>query len=246
MDVLLDCKRSNSSVAQLEDWEELNPRGSMASSEARAPIDLLFNMHPALLDAWLRLQRSIVSSSSRAPFFDILSPSWIKTDHWLEPTSLDREPATVMSQDTGNNSTVFCLATKMAADRLRHTPLVKTDDHVHWEAMKKFKMLILSDPVATQLGRTFVAGVSLLTDEAEWSRFFSDAFAGANVATLTRRSFALWRFHNWSIENDLGPAVSATESVIYRYMQFLKECGSPTTGSAFLQAWTFLLTMLGV
>jgi hypothetical protein len=60
------------------------------------------------------------------------------------------------------------------------------------------------------------------------------------VATLAKRSSALWRFHNWCIDNGLGPAVSATESMIYRYLQCLKEHGAPTTASSFLQAWTFL------
>ena len=79
-----------------------------------------------------------------------------------------------------------------------------------------------------------------MTDEAEWSRSLSDAFAGKAVATLAKRSSALWRFHNWSIENGLGLAMCATESVISRFMQFLKEHGYPTTGSAFLQTWTSL------
>ena len=38
----------------------------------------------------------------------------------------------------------------------------------------------------------------------------------------------------------IGLAMCATESVISRYMQFLKEHGYPTTGSAFLQTWTSL------
>ena len=58
--------------------------------------------------------------------------------------------------------------------------------------------------------------------------------------TLAKRSSALWRFHNWCIDNGLGPAVSATESMIYRYLQWLKEHGAPTTASSFLQAWTIL------
>ena len=229
MDIPSDCESSDSSHVQLEERRESNPRGSMAPSEVRAPTDSRFEMHPSVFDAWLRLQRSTMPSLSRAPIFDILSPSWMKTDHWFKPPSLGMVPAVVTPQDTGNALPVSGLATKMAAN-----------DHVHWEAMKKFKTLLLSDPAATKLGRSLVSGVSLLTDEAEWSRSLSDAFAGKAVATLAKRSSALWRFHKWSIENGLGPAVSATESVIYRYMQFLKEHGSPTTGSAFLQAWTFL------
>ena len=240
MDVQLDCERASSSDAQLEDSEGSNPRSSVAPFEARAQSDMLSRMHPVLFDAWLRLQRSMVSSPSRTPLVDILSPSWIKTDKWLVPV-------TVMPQDAdGALMKAAGLATKMAADRLRHTQLVKTDDHVHWEAMKKFKALLLGDPAATKLGRYLAAGVSLLTDEAGWSQFINDAFAGIEVATLAKRATTLWRFHNWSIDNGLGPAVCATESVIYRYLQFLKECGSPATGSSFLQAWTFLHDHVGL
>ncbi|CAL1145547.1 unnamed protein product [Cladocopium goreaui] len=239
MDVQLDCERASSSDAQLEDSEGSNPRSSVAPFEARAQSDMLSRMHPVLFDAWLRLQRSMVSSPSRTPLVDILSPSWIKTDKWLVPV-------TVMPQDADGALKAAGLATKMAADRLRHTQLVKTDDHVHWEAMKKFKALLLGDPAATKLGRYLAAGVSLLTDEAGWSQFINDAFAGIEVATLAKRATTLWRFHNWSIDNGLGPAVCATESVIYRYLQFLKECGSPATGSSFLQAWTFLHDHVGL
>ena len=92
MDVQLDCERASSSDAQLEDSEGSNPRSSVAPFEARAQSDMLSRMHPVLFDAWLRLQRSMVSSPSRTPLVDILSPSWIKTDKWLVPV-------TVMPQD---------------------------------------------------------------------------------------------------------------------------------------------------
>ena len=214
MDVPSDCESSGSSDAPLEERQEINPRGGMVTFEARAPTDSRFEMQPAVFDAWLRLQRSTAPSPTTAPLFGILSPSWMKTDHWFTPPSLGMVPAIVTPQGTGNALPVSGLATKMAANRLRHSQLVKTDDHVHWESMKKFKTLLLSDPGATKLGRSLVSGVSLLTDEAEWSRSLSDAFAGKAVATMAKRSSALWRFHQWSVDNGLGPAVSATESVI--------------------------------
>ena len=240
MDMPSDCESSDPSDAQPEERRESDPRGSMAPSEARAPMDSPFGMHSAFFDVGLQLKRSAVPSQSRAPIFDISSPDWMKTEHWFKPPSLGMVPAVVTPHDTGNALPVSGLATNMAANRLRHSQLVKTDDHVHWEALKKFKTLLLCDPAAAELGRSLVSGVSLLTDEAEWSRSLSDAFAGKAVATLAKKSSALWRFHNWSIENGLGLAMCATESVISRFMQFLKEHGYPTTGSAFLQTWTSL------
>ena len=201
MDMPSDCESSDPSDAQPEERRESDPRGSMAPSEARAPMDSPFEMHPAFFDVGLQLKRSALPSQSRAPIFDILPPDWMKTEHWFKPPSLGMVPAVVTPQDTGNALPVSGLATNMAANRLRHSQLVKTDDHVHWEALKKFKTLLLCDPAATKLGRSLVSGVSLLTDEADWSHSLSDAFAGKAVATLAKRSSALWRFHNWSIEN---------------------------------------------
>ena len=74
MDVQLDCERASSSDAQLEDSEGSNPRSSVAPFEARAQSDMLSRMHPILFDAWLRLQRSMVSSPSRTPLVDICHP----------------------------------------------------------------------------------------------------------------------------------------------------------------------------
>ena len=50
MDVPSDCESSDPSDAQLEERRESNPRGSMAPSEARAPMDSLSEMHPAVFD----------------------------------------------------------------------------------------------------------------------------------------------------------------------------------------------------
>ena len=236
---------SDSSEIQLMGRYEDNPRSSVASTAARALPDARYEMHPAFFDAWLILQRSIAMQTAKAPFFDILSPSWMRTDHWFEAPSLETAPAVVLPPDMGTAMQVSGRVANLAANRLRHAQLVETDDHVLWEAMKKLKIVLLSDPAATKLGRSLVSGVSVLTDEAEWSRLLSDAFAGEAVATLAKRSSALWRFHNWCTDNGLGPTVSATESMIYRYLEWMKEHGDPTTGSSFLQAWTFLHSHAG-
>ena len=49
----------------------------------------------------------------------------MKTEHWFKPPSLGMVPAVVTPQDTGNALPVSGLATKMAANRLRHSQLVK-------------------------------------------------------------------------------------------------------------------------
>ena len=237
---------TESEEVHIEERREINPRRSVASSEARADTDARFEMQPAVFDAWLKLQRSTLPAYAQVPRRDILSPSWMRTDHLFRAPSVGMVPAVVTPPDAGNAKPSAGPATRMAANRLRHSQLVKTDDHVLWEALKKLKAILLCDASATKLGRSLVSGVSMLTEEAEWSRSLSDAFAGKAVATVAKRASTLWRFHNWCMENELGPAVNANESVIYRYMQWLKEHGAPTSASSFMQAWTFLHHQTGL
>ena len=155
-------------------------------------------------------------------------------------------PAVVTPPDTNSSPCGFGLASKMAHNRLRHSKLIKTDDHIKFEALKKLKTIILADPSSSKLGRSLVSGVQMLTDESEWAASFADAFAGKAVATLAKRAASLWRFNTWTEANGLGPAINASESVVYRYMLELKETGSPTTAMSFLQSWTFLFHQAGM
>ncbi|CAK9104190.1 unnamed protein product [Durusdinium trenchii] len=134
----------------------------------------------------------------------------------------------------------------LAAKRLRLTCLMKTDDQVKWEALKKFKAIVLDDPDGSKLGRCLVSAVRFLQSEQQWECSFNDAFEGKSTATLVKRSASLWRFKSWCEDNRMGAIISSSESTVYRYMQFLKEHGAPTTATSFLQAWTFLHHQIGL
>ena len=75
-----DGDSSDSSEVQLVERHENNPQSSVGPTAVRAPPDVRFEMQPAVFDAWLTLQRSSAMQTAKAPIFDILSPSWMKTD----------------------------------------------------------------------------------------------------------------------------------------------------------------------
>ena len=204
------------------------------------------DMHPAVFDAWLQLQRSQTLKVFNSGYQDFLKPVWLKPIDKLTPPRIGMVSAVVASPSSSTATRAGTQEAHRALQRLKHSALLKSDDQVRWEAMRKLKTLVLADPEASKLGTCLVSAVKLFTPESHWESSFSDAFHGKAVATLAKRAAALWRFSEWCIAHGLGPAVSATESVLYRYMEYLKHEGAPTTASSFLQAWTFLHRQTGL
>lgn len=223
---LQNCNSSDSSDVEFEAKREDNPAATVPEP-IKQPNNLeadRFVTSPAVFDAWLKFQSNVRSGSSSSGFSSLTgSPSWMSTDHLFRPPCIGMIPAVVTPPDTYSSPCRFGLASKMAHNRLWHSKLIKTDDHLKFEALKKLKTIILADPSSSKLGRSLVCGVQMLTDETELAASFADAFAGKAVATLAKRAASLWRFNSWTEANGLGPAINASESVVYRYMLELKE-----------------------
>lgn len=101
-------------------------------------------------------------------------------------------------------------------------------------------------PIHVKARPLFFSCVRLFTAREEWESSFRDCFQGKSVATLCKRAGSLWRFSEWLTENHLPVLVQSSESVIYRYVVYLKDHGAPTTASSFLQAWNFLHHCIGL
>ncbi|CAE7215912.1 gpt [Symbiodinium sp. CCMP2592] len=131
-----------------------------------------------------------------------------------------------------------------ARERLRIAALLATDDSSRWEALRKFRTLVLLDPALSQVGQSLAAEALILRDGDQMRRTFLDVFHGKSTATLVKRASSLWRFANFCFDNGLGNPLGAGEKVLYRYMSHLEEHGKPTSASAFLQAWNFAVHTL--
>ena len=203
-------------------------------------------MQPSIFDAWLKLQRSHSIKPLSFPGLEAPSAKWMDTSRFFKPPFVGLVPALVTPQCTSPPMPEPGAVSLLAAKRLRLTCLMKTDDQVKWEALKKFKAIVLDDPDGSKLGRCLVSAVRFLQSEQQWECSFNDAFEGKSTATLVKRSASLWRFKSWCEDNRMGAIISSSESTVYRYMQFLKEHGAPTTATSFLQAWTFLHHQIGL
>lgn len=204
------------------------------------------SMSSAVFDAMLSLNRLQTLRPLDNQMEDFLNPSWLQVNQFFVPPQIGLVSAVVIPKDASCEMPQSKPWSDFAIKRIRHTNLVKTDDQVKWGALRKLKTLILVDPQASKVGRSLVSGVKLLSAESEWEASFADAFQGKSVATLAKRSGALWRFNEWLMQNNLPVILHVTESVIYRYMEHLKEHGAPSTATSFIQALTFLHHCIGM
>lgn len=214
--------------------------GSNAQPNISAP------MRAPVFDAFLQLSRCNKTKLVETHSDDFLRADWMKLDSLFVPPRIGMVQAMVTPGETSQVEPDASQWNKLAAQRLRHAKLVKTDDQIKWQALRKLKTLVLIDPSMSKLGRSLVSGVRIFTAESDWEASFSDAFQGKSVATVAKRAGALWRFNEWLVDSKLPPLVHTGESVMYRYMEHLKEVGSPSTASSLLQAWTFLHHSVGL
>ena len=203
-------------------------------------------MSAAVFDAFLHLNRSQKPKLVENPMDDVLNPAWLQTNNLFAVPRLGMISSVVTPSSTSVAAQSSNQWSRLAAQRLRHSNLVQTDDQVRWQALRKLKTIILMDPSASKLGRTMTQGVRMFTSETDWEASFTDAFQGKSTATLAKRAGALWRYNEWAVTNDLPCMLQSSEAMIYRYVGHLKSHGSPTTATAFLQAWTFLHHSVGL
>ena len=206
----------------------------------------LVPMSASVFDAYLRLNRLQRPKLVENPLEDMLKPSWMQINHLFVPPTIGMTASVVTPASTSIVEQPYGQWSSLAAQRLRHSRLVRTDDQVRWQALRKLKTIILSNPMSSKLGRAMTRGVRLVTAETEWEASFSDAFQGKSMATLAKRAGALWRYNEWAVSNNLCSILDSSESMIYRYMEHLKEHGAPTTATSFLEAWTFLYHSVGL
>lgn len=210
------------------------------------PQPNFIQMSASVFDAFLSLNRLQKPKLVENPMEDFLNPSWMQTASLFVPPRIGMVASVVTPNMTSPAAVDHTHWSKLAAQRLRHSSLVKTDDQIRWQALRKIKTIVLFDPMASKLGRTLMNGVKMFTTESEWEASFADAFQGKSTATLAKRAGALWRYSEWAVSNNLPSILMSTESMVYKYMEYLKQHGSPTTATSFLQAWTFLHHSIGM
>ena len=152
------------------------------------------------------------------------------------PSPLDSKP---------DLSTLPTATQAFAVQRARLAKLVKSDDAIRFEALRKVKVMTLYDPDASVLGRSLSAEAALLSDDKAMFKSFEDTFAPKATSTLVKRAASMWRFFEFCVENGFGSPLKAREREVYAYVQHLKEDGAPTSGQAFLESWTFFSVNLG-
>ena len=224
---------------------KLAPAAVVSKGSSTQP-NLSLQTNPAVFDAWLKLKRDQKPKLIDLPNCEVTNPSWLQTSAFFVPPAIGSVSAVVTPRDTGSAELSVSQWSSLAAQRLRYSHLGKTDDRLKWQALRKLKAIVLQDPGMSKLGRNLISGVRLFTAEENWENSFSDCFQGKSVATLCKRAGALWRYSEWLASNNLPVVVQSTESLIYRYVVYLKEHGKPTTATSFTQAWNFLHHSIGL
>ncbi|CAE7725435.1 unnamed protein product [Symbiodinium sp. CCMP2592] len=153
------------------------------------------------------------------------------------PMPYDHEPV----RQSGAPSAVPALkqVPDFAKKRLQIVAMMKTSDSARWEALRKFRVLVMLEPGVTELGCILLAEASLLKEDQQIARTFGDVFSGKATSTLVKRASALWSFAKWTLDSGYGNPFTAGERILYLYLQELEANARPTSGSSFLQAWNF-------
>ncbi|CAL1147122.1 unnamed protein product [Cladocopium goreaui] len=125
--------------------------------------------------------------------------------------------------------------------RLLKVRLAQTDDQLRAKAMRRLRDLILAMPSHTQLGRALLDTSGQLTGEDMISCVFADAFRSRATATLVKRSLDYYKMALWMNQHLGLQPMQLTESVVYRYLSFLRETNAaPTLADATVKAIWFM------
>ena len=125
--------------------------------------------------------------------------------------------------------------------RLLTVRLAQTDDQLRAKALRRLRDLILAVPPHTQLGRALLDTSGQLTGEDMISCVFADAFRSRATATLVKRSMDYYKMALWMNQHLGLQPMQLTESVVYRYLSFLRETSAaPTLADATVKAIWFM------
>ena len=202
------------------------------------------SLNEAAFDMWLRQKRAC---TLRLPWERNVAA---KVFGFKEPKIMDL-PQTGCNVSLASSSTsVECetppLGSGFAKKRLRLSSMIRSEDQVRWEALRKFNVLLTINPENSFLGSTLADKAILLRNEDEISSSFCDAFADRRTGTLIKRASSCWRFVKWVIQQGHVDPLSVGEPVFYAYMCHLRENGAPTTATCFVESWTFLFHVAGL
>ena len=150
------------------------------------------------------------------------------------------------SASTSSEAETPPLGSEFAKKRLRVSSMIRSEDQVRWEALRKIKVLLMINPESSFLGATLADKAILFRHEDETSSSFCDSSADKRTGTLIKRASSCWRFVQWVIQQGHPNPISVGEAVFYAYMGHLRDHGAPTTATCFIESWTFLFHVAGL
>ena len=149
------------------------------------------------------------------------------------------------SVQSGTEPSHAVVATDFAKRRLRFASLIKTDDAARWESLRRMKVLVMSDISSTKLGRMLMTQAGQLNQESVLVSSFNDVFASKSTNTMIKRTASMWNFAKWVLDEGMGSPLAPSEFTVYRYLLYLRQNGSPTSGRSFVEAMTFFHHTVG-
>ncbi|CAE7369201.1 unnamed protein product [Symbiodinium sp. CCMP2592] len=132
------------------------------------------------------------------------------------------------------------------ANRLHRFRPEASDEDVRNLALAKLKVLITSDPLASELGKSLIDKLGGLVQEAVVAQSFADAFRAKASSTLNGHACALTRFSAWCACQAAEP-LRVDEEQLYAYLCEMRSSNrGATSGNKFLQSLTFLEYSVGL
>ncbi|CAE7203401.1 unnamed protein product [Symbiodinium sp. CCMP2592] len=132
------------------------------------------------------------------------------------------------------------------ANRLHRFRPEASDEGVRNLALAKLKVLITSDPLASELGKSLIDKLGGLVQEAVVAQSFADAFRAKASSTLNGHACALTRFSAWCARQAAEP-LRVDEEQLYAYLCEMRSSNrGATSGNKFLQSLTFLEYSVGL
>ncbi|CAE7415281.1 unnamed protein product [Symbiodinium sp. CCMP2592] len=132
------------------------------------------------------------------------------------------------------------------ANRLHRFRPEASDEDVRNLALAKLKVLITSDPLASELGKSLIDKLGGLVQEAVVAQSFADAFRAKASSTLNGHACALTRFSAWCARQAAEP-LRVDEEQLYAYLCEMRSSNrGATSGNKFLHSLTFLEYSVGL
>lgn len=129
---------------------------------------------------------------------------------------------------------------KHAAKRRRISECIISSDDMRQRSLALFRVVLQSNPSATELGKQLSLAWNSDRMELFWSTL-EDTFAAKSSATVYKRSRSLWQYFVWLKVSRRSDVVLFSELLAYEYLLHARERNkSPSHGIAFLQCLNFL------